>query len=124
VKSSVLALIRAHWGLGSRTLSDIFPAGEDAAAAAAFAQIQRVSASAEVAADLLEECYRTDVREVLPTLRVPTLVLHRHETQPLLDATGGFLTSENRANLPLSPREREVVALVARGLSNRELPKR
>src|SRR5579884_2944341 len=47
VKSSVLALIRAHWGLGSRTLADIFLAGGDAAAAASFAETQRVGASAE-----------------------------------------------------------------------------
>jgi pimeloyl-ACP methyl ester carboxylesterase len=63
--------------LGSRTLSDIFLAGEDAAIAASFAQIQRVSASAQTAAALLEASYRTDIRDVLPTLAVPTLVLHR-----------------------------------------------
>jgi pimeloyl-ACP methyl ester carboxylesterase/DNA-binding CsgD family transcriptional regulator len=156
VKSSVLALIRAHWGLGSRTLSDIFLAGEDAAAAVWFAESQRISASAQVAADLLEECYRTDIGEILPTLTVPTLVLHRQEdlavpfrlgrevaahipgarlvplrgmahlpyfgeTEPLLGAIRGFLTKENQAVLPLSPREREVVALVAGGLTNREI---
>jgi pimeloyl-ACP methyl ester carboxylesterase/DNA-binding CsgD family transcriptional regulator len=158
VKSSVLALIRAHWGLGSRTLSDIFLAGEDAAAAAWFAEIQRISASAEVAASLLNECYRTDIRDVLPTLTVPTLVLHRQEdravpfalgrevaalipgavltplqgmahlpyfgqTEPLLDAIRAFLTLTVTAEAPspLSPREREVVALVAQGMTNREI---
>ena len=154
VKASVLALIRAHWGLGSRTLADIFLAGEDAAAAASFAQTQRVSASAQTAADLLEACYRTDIREILPTLTVPTLVLHRQEdravpfrlgrevaahipgaiftplrgmahlpyfgqTEPLLETIRGFLITDARASLP--PREREVVALVARGMTNREI---
>jgi pimeloyl-ACP methyl ester carboxylesterase len=79
VKASLLALIRAHWGLGSRTLANIFLAGGDAAAAASFAETQRISASAETAADLLEASYRTDIREILPTLTVPTLVLHRQE---------------------------------------------
>jgi pimeloyl-ACP methyl ester carboxylesterase/DNA-binding CsgD family transcriptional regulator len=154
VKASVLGLIRAHWGLGSRTLADIFLAGEDAAAAASFAHAQRVSASAEIAADLLDACYRTDIRHILPMVTVPTLVLHRQDdravpfrlgrevaahipgaifsplggmahlpyfgqTAPLLDAIRGFLTTES---VPaLSPREREVVALVARGLTNREI---
>jgi len=77
VKASLLALIRAHWGLGSRTLADMFVAGEDAKTLDWFAQAQRASAAPEMAADLLAAIYTSDARAVLPTVRVPTLVLHR-----------------------------------------------
>jgi len=154
VQASLLALIRAHWGLGSRTLADVFLAGESADAAAWFAQTQRASASPDVAADLLEACYRTDIRAVLPTLTAPTLVLHRQEDRavpfqlgrevaalipdatlaplhglahlpylgdvdPLLERIGAFLASP--PGVALTPREREVVALVAQGNTNREI---
>jgi pimeloyl-ACP methyl ester carboxylesterase len=154
VKASVLALIRAHWGLGSRTLADVFLAGEDAEAADWFAQAQRASASADVAADLLAESYTVDVRSILPTLKVPTLVLHRQhdravpfrlgrevaslipgailtpligaahlpyfgDVQMIIEALNGFLAV--RSGHPLTVREREVVALLAQGHTNREI---
>jgi len=43
----------AHWGLGSRLLSDIFLGGADAAEQERFARLQRESATAETAAALL-----------------------------------------------------------------------
>jgi pimeloyl-ACP methyl ester carboxylesterase len=154
VQASVLALIRAHWGLGSRTLSDVFLAGESADAADWFAQGQRASASPAVAADLLEACYRIDIRAVLPELRVPTLVLHRQEdravpfrlgrevaalipgatlaplqgrvhlpyfgdVEPLVERVRAFVSSA--PGVELTRREREVVALVAQGRTNREI---
>jgi DNA-binding CsgD family transcriptional regulator len=44
---------------------------------AAFTRFQRASASADVAAQLLELYYGTDVRALLPAIRTPTAVLHR-----------------------------------------------
>src|SRR4029077_3778562 len=44
---------------------------------AAFSRLQRASASAEVAARLLEEYYATDIRALLPAIAAPTAVLHR-----------------------------------------------
>jgi DNA-binding CsgD family transcriptional regulator len=44
---------------------------------AAFAALQRASASAEEAARALEDVYRTDVRRDAALVRAPTLVLHR-----------------------------------------------
>ena len=77
--TALVALVRAHWGVGSRTLADTFIAGADAATAAWFAASQRVAADAETAARLLESSYATDVSADLTRIRVPTLVLHRDE---------------------------------------------
>jgi pimeloyl-ACP methyl ester carboxylesterase len=154
VKASVVALIRAHWGLGSRTLADVFLAGEGTEAADWFARAQRISASPDVAANLLAESYRVDVRQILPTLKVPTLVLHRQQDRAvpfglgrevaslipgailapligaahlpyfgdvdtIIEALSGFLAV--RSGQPLTVREREVVALLAQGHTNREI---
>ena len=77
VADAILAAVRAHWGLGSRLLSDMFLAGADAAEYDSFARFQRESTSAETAAALLGLVYRLDVRAQLPLVRRPALVVHQ-----------------------------------------------
>jgi pimeloyl-ACP methyl ester carboxylesterase len=77
VRRSVLSLIRAHWGLGSRVLADIWLPDAPAGLVANFARLQRAAATADMAASLLDMFYRFDVADLLPTVRVPTLVAHR-----------------------------------------------
>jgi pimeloyl-ACP methyl ester carboxylesterase/DNA-binding CsgD family transcriptional regulator len=79
VRESVVALVRAHWGMGLQALTGAFvdePTAEDVAA---FTRFQRASSSAEVAAQLLEGYYDTDISPLLATIRAPTAVLHRED---------------------------------------------
>ena len=77
VRDAVMATVRSHWGLGSRVLADIFLAGATSAERDRFARSQRAAASPEMAAALLEQIYRNDVRDDLKRLSAPTLVVHR-----------------------------------------------
>ena len=77
VRSSVVALVRAHWGLGLKALAGAFVTDPTAEEVEAFARFQRASASADAAARLLEVYYDTDIRALLPAVRAPTAVLHR-----------------------------------------------
>ncbi|WP_236792807.1 alpha/beta fold hydrolase [Amycolatopsis sp. GM8] len=77
VRKSVVALVRAHWGLGLKALAGAFVADPTAADLAGFARFQRASASATVAARLLEVYYDTDIRDLLPAVGARTAVLHR-----------------------------------------------
>ncbi len=81
VRNSIVALVRAHWGLGLKALTGMFvtdPAAEDLAG---FTEFQRASASAAVAARLLEVYYDTDIRALLPAVCARTAVLHREADQ-------------------------------------------
>ncbi|ONH26974.1 helix-turn-helix transcriptional regulator [Pseudofrankia asymbiotica] len=77
VRTSVVALVRAHWGMGIQALTHAFVTDPTADEMAAFVRFQRTSASATVAAQLLEVYYDTDIRGLLPMVRTPTAVLHR-----------------------------------------------
>jgi pimeloyl-ACP methyl ester carboxylesterase/DNA-binding CsgD family transcriptional regulator len=77
VRDSIVALVRAHWGLGLKALAGAFVTDPTAEDVAAFARFQRASASAAVAARLLEVYYETDIRALLPAVRARTAVLHR-----------------------------------------------
>jgi pimeloyl-ACP methyl ester carboxylesterase/DNA-binding CsgD family transcriptional regulator len=77
VRDSLVALVRAHWGLGTRAMAGAFVTDPTAEDVDGFARFQRASASAEVAARLLEVYYDTDVRALLPEIRARTAVLHR-----------------------------------------------
>ena len=158
VRQAIVAAVRAHWGLGSRLLADVFLGAPDGDAQRRFARYQREAATAETAAALLELIYRLDVRAELPRVRAPALVVHRRDDRAipyrlgrelaaaLPDATfvplagsahfpwfgdGDSVVRALRAELAPEPpsreaerfsrREREVLALVAQGLSDREI---
>lgn len=79
VKTSFLSFIRSAWGLGSKALVDLMIPGADAETRAWFAHLQQESASAEMAAALMETNYRYTVTELLSKLDLPTVVIHRRD---------------------------------------------
>lgn len=88
-RAALVETVRAHWGLGSRVLADLFLPGASAAERADFARFQRIAATADQAAADLELAYRSDCRTLLAGLAgVPTLVLHRRQDRAIPFALG------------------------------------
>lgn len=79
VGQAIVSAVEAHWGLGSRVLSDIFLGGADGAEHDRFARLQRDSATAATAAALLRMVYRLDVTAHVGHVRAPTTVVHRRD---------------------------------------------
>jgi pimeloyl-ACP methyl ester carboxylesterase len=76
-KKSFISLVRSAWGVGSKALADMFLPGGDVSALKWITRLQREAATAETAAKLLDLSYNLNVTDLLPRLRVPTLVIHR-----------------------------------------------
>jgi pimeloyl-ACP methyl ester carboxylesterase len=93
VKSSLISLVRAHWGIGSKVLADLFTPGADAAGIESWAKYQRECTTPEIAAKILDQVYKADVVRLLPSLQVPTLVLHRQQERAMPVRCGRELAS-------------------------------
>src|SRR5205809_3914111 len=77
---ALIDLIRADWTLGARTMVQVVARGVDSRMIDDGAKFLQVAASGEVAAAILEEGYfKIDVRDVVPQVKVPSLVLHRRD---------------------------------------------
>jgi DNA-binding CsgD family transcriptional regulator len=164
----MVALVEAHWGVGSKMLAAVFLPDADARTLDWFAHFQRASATPDMAARVLEAIYGTDVRESLRQVNAPTLVLHRVGDRavpfeagreiatlvpgatfrslagavhpPWHGGAGSVLTAMSdfirlggypfesaeptSAEAVLSERELEVLRLVAKGMSNKEIADR
>jgi DNA-binding CsgD family transcriptional regulator len=165
VRTAMIELVRAHWGLGSDVLADIFLPDGTAEAKVRFAELQRQSTTAVVASELLAQCYELRVDDLLDRVATPTLVLHRRDDRAIpyrlgrdlaaripgarlvslagrshwvfagdaaavvreilgfLGAAHGALPARQAERSPgtLTPRQLQVAALVADGLTNRQI---
>jgi len=168
VAAAMVDLVQAHWGLGSDVLADVFLPDGSAEAKAHFARLQRDSATTEVAARLLAQCYELEVEGLLDQIAAPTLVLHRRDDRAIPYRLGRDLAARipgarlvslaGRSHLPyagdaaavvgailafldpsarrprparpvrdagaLTARQLQVAALVAEGLTNRQIAER
>jgi pimeloyl-ACP methyl ester carboxylesterase/DNA-binding CsgD family transcriptional regulator len=93
--AALTQVIRLDWGVGSRALASLLVPNASSADLSWFARFQRRATSPDTAVRLLEYRWSMDVRDVLPSIRASTLVLHN---------------SDDRA-IPLSA-GREIAALV------------
>jgi pimeloyl-ACP methyl ester carboxylesterase len=94
LQQAMIGLVRAHWGLGSKALSDLFAPQQSSEQRQRLAAGQRASASPDMAAAMLQLIYRMDVSELVARLRVPTLVLHRKGDRAIAYEHGRQLASQ------------------------------
>jgi len=77
VKASLVGMVRSHWGIARRMLADITSSGLSNEMLERIANDEGDSIDNETVARLLELSYDVDVRDLLPGIKVPALVLHR-----------------------------------------------
>ena len=82
IQAALIALVRVSWGLGSKALADLFAPGLSSQDVRDFVVLQRVSATAEMAARLLQLTFQLDVEGEPARVRAPTLVLTVAATVP------------------------------------------
>ena len=93
VQRLMLDLIRTHWGMGSRALADVFIPDESREAFDQLVRVQRYSATAEKAAELLALTYSMDATEAVHTLTTEMLVIHRVSDRAIPSAAGRRLAA-------------------------------
>ncbi len=80
--SAFVALVRAHWGLGSRLLATILlGSNADIETTERWTRFERMAATGETAAKLLEQL--PDLRPLLSKISTSTLIMHRRDDQTM-----------------------------------------
>jgi len=77
LKTALKSLVRTAWGVGSKTLADLFVPDSGEGVAQWFSRLQREAATPEMGARLLDLSYDVNIIDLPPRVRVPTLVMHR-----------------------------------------------
>jgi pimeloyl-ACP methyl ester carboxylesterase/DNA-binding CsgD family transcriptional regulator len=103
-KRSLIEFVRTNWSLGAAMLAGLFDPHASGDEIAAHKRMQRAAASADAAAIFLELDLDADVRDVLPLVETPALVLHRRADRTVPFARGRELAAllPNARFVPLS----------------------
>ena len=92
-KQSFVQIIRSAWGMGSKSITDLIVPDASKEEQEEFARAQREAASADVAANLMDMLYHTDIRPLLPQIQAQTLVIHRRSSRAFPPRNGRALAA-------------------------------
>src|SRR5438093_6544703 len=92
-RRSLVDFVRTNWPLAAQMLSGLFAPHASGDEIARLSAHKRRSADADVAAAFLELDLRSDLREVLPHVTTPALVLHRRGDRAVPIARGRELAA-------------------------------
>jgi pimeloyl-ACP methyl ester carboxylesterase/DNA-binding CsgD family transcriptional regulator len=81
--AALTQVIRLDWGVGSRALASLLVPNASSQDLAWFARFQRRATTSDNAVRLLEYRWSMDVRDLLPSIRAPTLVLHNGDDRAI-----------------------------------------
>ncbi len=103
-KSSLIQFVATNWLLAAQLLAGLFDPHASGDEIAEHTRMQRAAASAEAASIFLELDLGADLRDVLPFVHVPALVLHRRGDRTVPIGRGRELASllPNARFVPLS----------------------
>jgi pimeloyl-ACP methyl ester carboxylesterase/class 3 adenylate cyclase len=90
-REAFISIVKANWGIGSRVLTEFFVPNATTDSINQFAKFMRDSATAEMAAKLLELTFEIEVTDLLGNISMPTLVLHRSRDKAIPIQHGKFL---------------------------------
>jgi pimeloyl-ACP methyl ester carboxylesterase/DNA-binding CsgD family transcriptional regulator len=130
VERLMIAAVRTHWGMGSRMLADVFMTGATEDERLQYEEFQQAAATPEMAAELLELVYACSVRDLVPKLDVPALVVHRRKDRAVPFECGRELASllpgarfvplDGRTHLPWAGQSGTMLQLILRFLAGDE----
>ncbi|CAN5157161.1 alpha/beta fold hydrolase [soil metagenome] len=122
-RRSLVDFVRTNWPLAAQMLAGLKLPHGSGDEIADWSRYQRRSAEADVAAAFLELDLATDARDVLPTVTVPALVLHRRgdRTVPIgrgrelaaLLPNARFVTLRGDSHLPWADDQRDLQRALA-----------
>jgi class 3 adenylate cyclase/pimeloyl-ACP methyl ester carboxylesterase/acyl dehydratase len=92
-KESFVEIIRSAWGMGSKSIADLIVPDASKEDQEEFARAQREAATADVAANLMDMLYHTDIRPLLPQIQAQTLVIHRRSSRAFPPRNGRALAA-------------------------------
>ena len=93
VQERLISIVEQTWGSGDLMVAINPSLADDPGAAEAWGRFLRLSVSPATAAAVIRMLFRLDVRDVLPTIRVPTLVVHRLDN-PIVTIDQGRYVAE------------------------------
>jgi pimeloyl-ACP methyl ester carboxylesterase/DNA-binding CsgD family transcriptional regulator len=122
-RRSLVDFVRSNWVLAAQMLAGLFAPHAGGDEIAALSRYQRRSADADVAAQFLELDLAADARDLLPSLTMPILVLHRRgdRTVPIgrgrelaaLLPNARFIALSGDSHLPYVDDQRELQRALA-----------
>jgi DNA-binding CsgD family transcriptional regulator len=130
-KASLIAFVASNWRLGAQMLAGLFDPHASGDEIAHYTRMQRAAATAEAASIFLELDLGADLRDLLPRVAVPALVLHRRgdRTVPIgrgrelasLLPNARFVPLNGDSHLPWKDDRRELMRALA-GFLHGEAP--